>query len=78
MATVARAFAMDEVAVQRLWPCLNLRVRLDQTLLLALEDQARWAMEGHLVEFTAMPNYLQFLRLDAMLSVKPSAASIIR
>lgn len=78
VATVARTFAIGEPAMQQLWPCLNLRVRLDQTLLLALEDQARWAMEGHLVEFTAMPNYLQFVRLNAMLSVKPSAVSVIR
>lgn len=78
VAIVARAFTMREPTLKRIWPCLDLRVRLCQSLVLAMEDQARWAMDGHLVEATAMPNYLQFIHLDAMLSVKPSAVSIIR
>ncbi|MFA6560349.1 MAG: NrtA/SsuA/CpmA family ABC transporter substrate-binding protein [Verrucomicrobiia bacterium] len=78
MAIVARAFAVSELTLSRLWPRLDLRVRLNQSLLVALEDQARWAMDGHLVEGATMPNYLQFIHLDAMLSVKPSAVSVIR
>lgn len=78
IAMVARAFAIDELALKRLWPWLDLRVRLSQSLLVAMEDQARWAMEGRFVESAMMPNYLQFVRLDAMLSVKPLAVSVIR
>ena len=77
-AAVARAFAIGGPALDRLWPWLDLRVRLSQSLLLAMEDQARWAVEGRWVENVAMPNYLKFVRLDAMLSVKPSAVSVIR
>ncbi|MBI5683516.1 MAG: NrtA/SsuA/CpmA family ABC transporter substrate-binding protein [Verrucomicrobia bacterium] len=76
--TVARALAISEPALNRFWPWLDLRVRLSQSLLLAMEDQARWAMSRQEAEGAAMPNYLQFVRLDAMLSVKPSAVSIIR
>ncbi|MCX6898853.1 MAG: NrtA/SsuA/CpmA family ABC transporter substrate-binding protein [Verrucomicrobia bacterium] len=75
---VARTISMPEPTLRQLWPRLELRVRLSQSLLVALEDQARWAMSSHLVEQTAMPNYLQFVHLDAMLSVKPSAVSVIR
>jgi len=75
---VARAISMPEPTLQRVWPRLDLQVRLNQSLLAALEDQARWVMDGHLVESAAMPNYLQFIHLDAMLAVKPSAVSIIR
>lgn len=77
-AVVARAFAISGPAQERLWPWLDLRVRISQSLLLAMEDQARWAVEGRWVENATMPNYLKFVCLDAMLSVKPSAVSVIR
>ena len=75
---VARTFQIAVPVVERLWPSLDLRLRLSQSLLLAMEDEARWTLSGRLVREAAMPNYLQFVHLDAMLSVKPSAVSIIR
>ncbi|MFA7006397.1 MAG: NrtA/SsuA/CpmA family ABC transporter substrate-binding protein, partial [Verrucomicrobiia bacterium] len=56
MAIVARTVSMPEPALRRLWPRLDLRVRLSQSLLVALEDQARWAIGDHLSEKVAMPN----------------------
>jgi NitT/TauT family transport system substrate-binding protein len=77
-AAVARAIQIAKPVIERVWPSLDLRLRLNQSLLLAMEDEARWTLGGGLVKDTPMPNYLQFVHLDAMLSVKPSAVSIIR
>ena len=78
MELVAGAVSMPEPALRRFWSRLDLRVRLSQSLLVAMEDQARWAMGDHLVEEPAMPNFLRLIHLDALLAEKPSAVSIIR
>ncbi|MBI5683515.1 MAG: NrtA/SsuA/CpmA family ABC transporter substrate-binding protein [Verrucomicrobia bacterium] len=75
---VARTISVPELTLQRVWPRLDLRVRLSQSLLVALEDQARWVIGSHLTEERAMPNFLRFIHLETMLAVKPSAVSIIR
>lgn len=75
---VAQAIRIARPVIGRLWPSLDLRLRLSQSLLPALEDEARWTISGGLVADAAVPNYLQFIHPDAMLAVKPSAVSIIR
>jgi NitT/TauT family transport system substrate-binding protein len=78
MSIVAKTIAMPEATLRRIWPRLDLRVRLSQSLLASLEDQARWAMDARLVEGTMMPNFLRFMYIDAILAEKPSALTIIR
>lgn len=75
---VAQTVSIPEPALRRLWPRLELRVRLSQSLLLDLEDQARWAIGNRLVDKTVAPNFLRFIHLDTMLAEKPAAVSIIR
>jgi hypothetical protein len=75
---VAKTIAMPEATLRRIWPRLDLRVRLSQSLLASLEDQARWAIGARLVEGTMMPNFLRFIYIDAILAEKPSALTIIR
>ena len=75
---VAEAVSVPEPTLRRLWPRLDLRVRLSQSLLVALEDQARWAISDHLTDEVAMPNFLHFIHLDTLLAEKPAAVSIIR
>jgi len=50
---------------------------LDQSLVLALEDEARWAIKNKLTSKTKVPNYLNHIHLDALKSVAPSAVTII-
>jgi len=57
---------------------LDLRVRLDQSLLCSLEDLARWAMREGLVRQAATPNYLSLLSCDALAARRPEAVTIIR
>ncbi|MFZ2641194.1 MAG: NrtA/SsuA/CpmA family ABC transporter substrate-binding protein [Verrucomicrobiia bacterium] len=75
---VARTISMPEPTLQRVWPRLDLRVRLSQSLLVALEDQVRWIIDNRLTEDAAMPNFLRLIHLETMLAVKPSAVSVIR
>lgn len=59
------------------WAAYHFEVELDQGLLLALEDQARWAIKNKLTSKKDVPNYLDYVYLDGMGAVKPAAVTII-
>lgn len=68
----------DKSEVDRILSALNFRVSLDQSLLGALEDEARWAIKNKLVDATEIPDYLDFIYMEALEAVKPEAVTIIR
>ncbi len=53
-------------------------VSLDQTLLITLEDETRWAMKNKLTDKTAMPNYADYIHVDSLMAVKPEAVKLKR
>jgi len=75
---VADFSGMDIALVRDIWANTSFRVSLDQSLLLALEDESRWAIEGGLTRETKVPNYLDFIYLDGLASIKPKAVKILR
>jgi sulfonate transport system substrate-binding protein len=75
---VAKFVKTDKVLLDEIWDVYNYRVTLDQALLVALEDQTRWAMKNRLTIHRDMPNYLDFIDLDGLRAVKPDAVRIIR
>jgi NitT/TauT family transport system substrate-binding protein len=77
MAIAARRLKIGEAELAALWPDLDLRVGLDQSLLPILENEARWALRHRLVPGTEVPNYLPFIHLNALEQVKPEAVTII-
>jgi NitT/TauT family transport system substrate-binding protein len=54
------------------------RISLDQSMFIVLEDTAKWAMDSHLTDRTVLPNYLDYVYGDALLSVSPDAVTIIK
>lgn len=77
-AIVAGAARIEPAVLDALWPGYNLRVKLEQWLVTLLEDQSRWAIKNGYVDKTAVPNFLDFIYLDALAAVKPDAVTIIR
>jgi sulfonate transport system substrate-binding protein len=69
---------LDRDVVRELWAPETFIVTLDQSLLLALEDESRWAMKNGLVTGTTVPNYLNFIYFDGLEAVKPKAVRILR
>jgi NitT/TauT family transport system substrate-binding protein len=51
---------------------------LDQSLILALEDESRWAIRAGLTRVSAVPNYLEYINPDGLAAVKPERVSILR
>ena len=65
-----------------LWPHSDLHVQLDQGLLLLLEEEARWALHGRLVDGKGpahpLPNYLDLIDSAPLETEQPSAVTLIR
>ncbi|MEE9594876.1 MAG: hypothetical protein V3V92_05695, partial [Candidatus Hydrothermarchaeales archaeon] len=59
------------------WPKQEYAVKLPQAMLILFEDQARWRIKNNLTDKTRVPNYLDYIYLDALEEVKPGAVTII-
>ncbi|HJW04500.1 MAG TPA: ABC transporter substrate-binding protein [Azospira sp.] len=68
----------DPALIQTVWDAFNYQLNLDQTLVITLEDETRWAMKQHLVEQAPMPNYLDYIHTESLRAVKPDAVRIVR
>jgi NitT/TauT family transport system substrate-binding protein len=69
---------LDKAVIGQMWPVQNFSVTLDQSLVLALEDESQWAIKGGLTDETKIPNYLNFIYPDGLESVKPKAVMMLR
>ena len=52
-------------------------ITLDQSLLVTLEDQTRWAIKNKLTDRTEVPDYLEYIYIDALKEVNSDAVTII-
>ncbi len=67
---------MDRETLEATWDEGRYGLFLDQSILVSLEDEARWAIENKLTRASRIPNYLNFIYTDALLAVKPNAVTI--
>jgi NitT/TauT family transport system substrate-binding protein len=74
---IAGAINVNPEDMVELWPSFKFNVTLDQSLLLTLEDETRWAIKNKLTDRTDMPNYLHHIYLDALHAVMPTAVTVI-
>lgn len=56
---------------------LNLRLLIDQALILSLEDEARWVIQENLLEGKQMPNFLALIDQSALKETRPQMATVI-
>jgi NitT/TauT family transport system substrate-binding protein len=60
------------------WKNHDFTVRLTQSLILELESIAEWRIKNNLTNAAETPNYLNYLYLDALETIKPEAITIFR
>jgi ABC-type nitrate/sulfonate/bicarbonate transport system substrate-binding protein len=75
---VAEFMRTDKTVLDEVWHVMDFRVTLDQSLLVALEDETRWARKNRLIDGKEVPNYLEFIYFEGLQSIKPEAVRIIR
>jgi NitT/TauT family transport system substrate-binding protein len=59
------------------WKQNQYSLSLDQSFVGAMEGEARWMISNNLTNQTAIPNFLDYIYLGGLLSVKPEAVNII-
>ena len=74
---IGQYIKMDQTMLTKIFDPGDFQLQLDQALLLSLDDQSRWAIKNGLTKNTVVPNYLQYIYLDAMQRKKPEAVTII-
>jgi NitT/TauT family transport system substrate-binding protein len=77
-AIVQQRLNLDAGYMETVWSQNQFSLSLDQSLILAMEDEARWMMKNKLTAETTMPDFLDYLYLDGLQAVKPEAVNIIR
>ena len=75
---MAAAIKVDKELVREVWDAFNYQVRLEQNLLITLEDETRWAMKNKLTDKTVMPNYKDYFHVESLMAVRPEAVRINR
>jgi ABC-type nitrate/sulfonate/bicarbonate transport system substrate-binding protein len=75
---VQKRLGYDERYFETIWPEHQFTVRLDQSLILAMEDQARWMIENNLTAEKNVPDFLDYIYIQSLESVKPGSVNLIR
>ncbi len=73
---VSQRLKMERGLVASVWDDFEFQLVLDQSILITLEDEARWMVEKNLTDKTEVPNYLDYVYIDALEEVKPEAVTI--
>ena len=74
---VSQQLGIDKEFVVSVWDNFEFGLFLDQSILIILEDEVRWAIANNLTTSTEMPNFLDYIHVDALQEVKPKAVRII-
>jgi sulfonate transport system substrate-binding protein len=75
--TVADFTKINKDIVRDVWGDNKFGVFLDQSLVLALEEQSQWAIRKGLTSARDVPNYLHYVHFDGLKAVKPEAVRIL-
>ncbi len=75
---IAGRFKLDKDIVHSAWDDFVFDISLDQSLLVSWDEIARWAIKNKFTENKEIPNYFNFIHLDALEAVKPESITIIR
>ncbi len=64
--------------ITTIWPEHEFSLWLDQSLITAMEDQARWMISNNMTTEKQIPDFLDYVDETALKAIKPGAVSIIR
>jgi ABC-type nitrate/sulfonate/bicarbonate transport system substrate-binding protein len=74
---IAAELDQDAAFIRLIWDDFDFGLQLDQSLLMTMEDQAKWAIKAGLVHGTDVPNFLKFIVADSLKKVSPAEVTLI-
>lgn len=72
-----RRYQHDDAYMSRIWKDHQFSLSLNQALITAMEDEARWMIRNKLTTAMKVPDFSEYIYVDALNAVKPEAVSII-
>ena len=69
---------LDPGYMDTVWEQNQFSLTLDQSLVLAMEDEARWMIANNLTNATSVPDFRRYIYEDGLESVRPGSVNIIR
>jgi len=63
--------------METVWKQNQYSLSLDQSFVGAMEGEARWMISNNLTNQTAIPNFVNYIYLEGLMSVKPESVNII-
>jgi ABC-type nitrate/sulfonate/bicarbonate transport system substrate-binding protein len=77
-AIVQKRLGYDETYLRTIWLEHQFTLRLDQSMILAMEDEARWMTTNNLTSEMKIPDFLDYIYTKSLESVKPGSVNLIR
>lgn len=77
-AITQKRFKFDRASIESVWQVHHFSVSLDQSLITAMEDEARWMIKNKQTSEKQVPDFMNYIYIDGLKAVKPEAVNIIR
>ncbi len=68
---------LNRTVTQETWSDYRFSLSLDQSLITTLQNEARWLIDSNLTNATQIPDFLNYVYMDGLKSVKPESVNII-
>jgi NitT/TauT family transport system substrate-binding protein len=75
---VQKQINVDAAYMDKVWSQNQFSLSLDQSLLLAMEDEARWMIANDLTTEKQIPDFLDYIYTDGLEEIKPEAVNVIQ
>ncbi len=77
-AIIRQKLDYSEEYMAAVWPDYQFSVSLDQSLVAAMEDEARWMMSNSLTAEKQVPNFPDYIYDEGLKAIRPGSVGIIR
>ena len=79
----ARSFIMKKLGyteeyIESVWGEYEFSVSLDQSLVTAMEDEARWMISDNLTDKNTVPDFIDYIEEGPLKAIEPDTVNIIR
>lgn len=68
----------DDAYMNQIWPEHEFALSLNQSLILALEDQARWLLGESSAETTPVPDFSNYVEIEPLRRLRPESVNVVR
>ncbi len=69
---------LSDAYTDKVWSQNQFSLSLDQSMLLAMQDESQWLINNNLTNSTVLPNFLNYIYLDGLFAVKPNSVNIFK